>query len=71
VLGRLDGQVVFEPNSPISFRSPKRGNGDCGIIPTFNQSGPLDLFLDPGREVLFDLKERVQVAGVDRLATAL
>ena len=62
--------MVVDPNSPISFRSPKRGNGDCGIIPTFNQPGPLDLLLDPIREVLLDLKELVQIAGVDRTATA-
>ena len=39
-------------------------------ISTFNQPGPLDLLLDPIREVLLDLKKGVQVAGVDRLTTA-
>ena len=45
--------------------------GENYIVPIFQQPSPLDLFLDPVREVLFDIEERVQVAGVDRLATAL
>ena len=68
VLGRVDGEVVFQR------RSASPGIlallGENYIVPTFHQSCPLDLLLDPIREVLFDLKERVQVAGVDRLATA-
>ena len=72
VFGRLDGEVVF-----YAYRGAANAFvtlallGERNKVPTFHQSCSLDLFLDPVREVLFDIEERVQVAGVDRLATAL
>ena len=71
VFGRLDGEVVFDRRLGVKFAVRPFGRSrNYDEISTFNQPGPLDLLLDPIREVLLDLKKGVQVAGVDRLTTA-
>ena len=67
MLGRLDGEVVFDAyRGAANAFATLALLGERNKVPTFHQSCPLDLFLDPVREVLLDLKERVQIAGVDR-----